>query len=277
MYPYSLRNFTDIRQDTHEQAKYIHWFCQNHMDTHTSNLKLFDFIDDDALKTRIAKELYVARYFCKLQFAFKPVWNQESFELFGCLKLQIVQYGGIFEAIIVYFLRKNIDHVAVRNKTKTPEYIHQEGALAKGVSIQQQDKKSGQIESLYLCKKKESYKNVELLRMEEKLEAAVEIGIISDQTKKSILNIYNLRNSVHIQKAAKNEIELEIDHCKNAFSTFWEFLEEIRKYLEYSETPEMKEEEERIKSEFEESINSLNQKNVTNSEIEMLVPGFESL
>jgi hypothetical protein len=54
-------------------------------------------------------------------------------------------------------------------------------------------------------------------------------------------------------------------------------LEEIRKYLEYSETPEMKEEEERIKSEFEESINSLNQKNVTNSEIEMLVPGFESL
>ena len=274
MYPYSLRNFTDVRQDTHEQTRYIHWFCQNHMHTHTSNLKLFDFIDEDKLKTRLAKELYVARYFCKLQFAFKPVWNQASFELFGCLKLQIVQYGGIFEAIISYFLQGRYwNHEQVKELIYIDDTYKPVSALAKGVTIKQKVQKQEQEQELFICQKSKSRPaRWEGINFEEKLKVAVQIGLISNQTRAAVLQTYQLRHSVHIQTAAKKAIELEIDHCVKAFDTFWKFLGEIKKHLEYSETPEMKEEEERIKSEFEESINSLNQENITNSE--MLIPGL---
>ncbi|MFN5239585.1 MAG: hypothetical protein ACK513_08630 [Aphanizomenon sp.] len=265
MYTYSPENIATANQ----YAKYIHWFCQNHMDTHTSNLKLFDFIDDDALKTRIAKELYVARYFCKLQSAFKPVWNQASFELFGSLKLQIVQYGGIFEAIISYFLEGRYgNHELVKELIYVKDTYKEVSVLAKGVTIQQKLQKQEQEQELFICQKSKSRPaRWEGINFEKKLKVAVQIGLISNQTEAAVLETYQLRHSVHIQTAAKKEIELEIDHCKNAFYTFRKFLKEIRTHLEYSETPEIQEEEERIQSEFEESFSFPNQETQTDTEI----------
>jgi hypothetical protein len=257
MYPRSGENVPDITQ----YAKYINWFCKQDIDTHTSHLKLFDFIDDDALKTRIAKEFYVARYMSKLQYVFRFTWNQESFELFGCLKLQIVQYGGIFEAIISHFLEKKyFDDDAVKKITQGKGYKKIDG-LSNGVTVKQGDRE------LFLCFKDTEPNRWESIKFESKLKAAVTIGLMSEKIKVAVLEIYNLRNSVHIQAAAKKAIEFEIEHCRSALYTLLDFLEEIRTFLEYSETPEIKEEEERIKSEFEESINSLNQETQTNPEI----------
>jgi hypothetical protein len=268
MYLYNTDNITDIAT-ARQYAKYIHWFCQNDIDTHTSNLKLFDFIDDDALKTRIAKEFYVARYICRLQFAFKPVWNQASFELFGSLKLQIVQYGGIFEAIISYFLQGRYwNHEQVKELIHIDDTYKPVSALAKGVTIKQKVQKQEQEQELFICQKSKSRPaRWEGINFEQKLKVAVQIGLISNQTEAAVLETYQLRHSVHIQTAAKKAIELEIDHCVKAFDTFWKFLEEIRIHLKYLETPEIKEEEERIKSEFEESIRFLNQGIQTNPEI----------
>lgn len=238
-------------------AQYIKDFCTKDIGSYTSHLEMFNFIEEEELQKRIAMEFYIARYIAKLQIALKLTTG--SFELFGFLKMQLVQYGGIFEAIITYLLKeKYIENDAVKSICKKTEYkiAH---IFPSGISVKQGDAE------LFLCSKKESETDkLEYIKLEDKLKAAVKIGLISDEIKIAVLDTYELRSSVHIQTAVKKTIEFEIKHCRDAFYTLIDFLKQIRTFLNYSETPELKEEEERITSEFEENLAAVRQDNIDN-------------
>ncbi|MBW4665410.1 MAG: hypothetical protein KME01_14620 [Chroococcus sp. CMT-3BRIN-NPC107] len=83
----------------HTISEYYH----RDIGTYSSYLQHFDFIDDQpGLRERLAQEFYIARYAAKLQEAL--ALDKNSFELLGHLKLQIIQYAGIYEAVISYLL-----------------------------------------------------------------------------------------------------------------------------------------------------------------------------
>ncbi len=183
----------------------------------------FDFVEDENLRQRLAQEFYVARYMAKLQEALNLPEN--SFELLGHLKFQIVQYAGIYEAVISYLLRNKFStDPRVEKLGKKVEY-RRVNAFSNGMDMQFNGEK------VYTCKKCELKTDWEYINFEEKLKVAREIGFLNEDTSEVILATFKLRHSVHIEKAVKAEILFEIEQAKMAYETIYTFLSDIRKYL----------------------------------------------
>lgn len=230
-----------------DTIKCIQKYCQKDLDSHSQHIRTFDFIESQDLQERLSVEFYIARYIAKLQEAL--ALKKNSYELIGHLKMQIVQYAGIYEAVISYLLKEKFaEHKSVSSLGQKIEY-KPVSALAEGISIQKQD------ETLYLCNKTIIKSSWIYINFEDKLKAAVEIGLISEETKIIVLDIYKLRHSVHIEKVVKDDIEFEIEQCRTAFRTLVsKFLKEIREFLKAVETPELKQEEQEIISELEKDL-----------------------
>ncbi len=228
--------------------KIIQSYYKCDIGSHTKNLTLFDFIQETKLQERLAIEFYIARYIAKLQEALNL--NTNSYELIGHLKFQIIQYAGIYEVIISYLLQGQFsENEDVKKLGEKTEYKIV-SALADGVTIY-----NNQREQLFLCKKETKKTDWIYINFEEKLKTAVKIGLIKPETKESVLEIYKLRHSVHIEKAVKTDIKFEVQQCKKAFLTLINnFIPEIRSYLNSSVTEEMKEEEQKLVEEFEKDM-----------------------
>jgi hypothetical protein len=142
--------------------------------------------------------------------------------------LQIVQYAGIYEAIISHLLLNRFaTHEAVSKLGKSTGYKKVD-ALANGTQIQHQG------EEVYLCRKANEQKPWNYIKFEEKLNAAVTIGFLDEKCAEVIKEIYSLRNSVHIEKAVKDEIVFEMEQCKTAYLTMFNFTNRIKEFLSLS-------------------------------------------
>jgi len=191
--------------------------------TYTSHIRQFDFIDDKLLRERLAQEFYIARYAAKLQEAL--AFDENSFELLGHLKLQIIQYAGIYEAVISYLLLNQFPtHPAVNQLGKKKEY-RKVDAMAASTHIQHNG------EEVFLCRQAQGQEPWIKIKFEDKLNAAREIGFINDAVSTIILETYKLRHSVHIEKAVQDAIQIELEQCRQAYFTLQEFTAEIKSFL----------------------------------------------
>jgi hypothetical protein len=196
--------------------------------TYSSYLQRFDFIGDQDLRERLAQEFYVARYAAKLQEAL--AFDKNSFELLGHLKLQIIQYAGIYEAVISYLLlNKLATHPSVQKLGKRIEY-KKVNALAGSTQIQHNG------EEVFLCRQASLQEPWVYVRFEDKLKAAKEIGFLTDSIATTILETYKLLHSVHIEKAVRDEIEFEMEQCKQAYLVMQDFTNGIKTFLSSSLT-----------------------------------------
>lgn len=191
-------------------------FYQDYVDT-------FYFVDDDGLRERLGKEFYTARYMAKLQEAMN--YDEKSFQLSGYLKFQIVQYAGIYEAVISYLLKNKFSTDSRVEKLGNKVEYKKVDALSDGMNMQFNGDK------VYTCKKCHVKTDWEYINFEEKLKVAKEIGFVTEDTYDVILATFKLRHSVHIEKAVKADILFEIEQARRAYVTIYTFLTDIRRCL----------------------------------------------
>ena len=83
-----------------DNRKNILEYCDRDLPSTEWYLDQFDFIEQDALRKRLALEFYAARYLYKLGEALKV----SGAHMHAHVKFQIIQYASIYEAVIVYLL-----------------------------------------------------------------------------------------------------------------------------------------------------------------------------
>ena len=157
-------------------------------------------------------------------------FDENSYELLGHLKFQIVQYAGIFEAVISHLLIHNFkDNERVLSLQKKIEYKPVD-ALSNGTEI----KHNGNL--VYMCVKSEKKLawSTNNIRFDEKLKVAQKIGFVDDGVAKIISEIYGLRHTIHPEKAVKDDVVFQKEQVRLASDTMDVFISDIKKFFSKS-------------------------------------------
>lgn len=188
------------------------------LDWHIQN---FSFIDDIALRERLGRAFYTARYMSKLMEA---LYVQDN-ELHPFVKFQIMQYASIYEAVITHLLWNRFkDHKEVVT-LQTHKAYKPVSALANLTTIKYND------EQIYTCVYKNEKTPKNSIPFSDKVDCGVRIGFIDAIYAEDIKNVYMLRNLAHIETEAKKQTEIEIEHAKLGYWRIQPFLEKIESFL----------------------------------------------
>jgi hypothetical protein len=188
---------------------------------HNWYINEFDFIKDQALQESLAREFYTARYIYKLMEAL----FLEDYELHAHLKFQIIQYASIYEAVINYLLLNNFKEDENVKKISAHISLREIAALSGLTEITYEGNK------IFTCLKKETKTPWTSIPFHDKVDASVDIGFVNEIYADEIKSFYTLRNSIHIEAAAKKNIEYEIEQSKIAYKRLRPFIDDIKAFL----------------------------------------------
>ncbi len=201
-------------------------YCENHLPKNSG--EMFDFIDDTELKNKIILEFDSARYIYKMGEALQV----DSYRRHAHVKFQIVQYAGIYEAIIVHLLWNNFKkHPEVRN-IETHTTYKSVAKMPKNINLTTE--KGEQVD---LCVLSEQKTSVVSIKFDDKVSAAVKIGFIDSQIADEIKEFYKLRNAIHLQSAVRNNIKYEINNSLLAYRRLLPFTRGIKGFLRSGKLP----------------------------------------
>ena len=179
----------------------------------------FDFLADPSVASQLGDAFYQARFMYKLMNALNlPLAKQK-----GIVKFQIVQYASICEAVLDMAIIKYFKEDA-EETLSVLEFVKHHNA----VSIDTKITCGGT--PLVLCKTKKKKGDLKRTRVDFKTKYAVSKGLISQSTKDLVDNLYDLRNNIHILKAANSQYTPKLKEAKDAFLLMQTFVEEIKNY-----------------------------------------------
>lgn len=142
----------------------------------------------------------------------------------GILKFQIIQYASICEAVIDYILENKFkDEIGQKYADKSYTKV---SAFASDIKFQ----KNGKDLGVFDVSKKP--KQVRYMRIGDRLEFSLEKEIISIESKTEMLSLYDLRSTVHILKATRDDYYPRLSEAKNAFLIMQRIVEEVKQYYE---------------------------------------------
>lgn len=185
----------------------------------------FSFVSDPKVREHLADAFYQARFMYKLMSALRlPLAKQK-----GIVKFQIVQYASICEAVLdiainTYYKTEAETTLAVTELVKYPN------ALSTATKI------TYNSTPLFLCQEKTKKAILKRTRIDYKTKFAKDKGLISEDLKTRFDVLYDLRNNIHILKAADSQYYPKLSEAKSAFLLMQDFVTEIRSY--YSTHPQ---------------------------------------
>jgi len=184
----------------------------------------FSFLNNPSVEQHLGDAFYQARFTYKLMNALRlPAAKQ-----FGIVKFQIVQYASICEAVLDTAINQYFKETAEEAFSIT-EYVKYRNALSPDTKITHKNI------TLTLCQEKKKKGVLKRTRIDFKTTFAVEHGLITPSTKEAFDALYNLRNNVHILKAADSQYRPKIREAKDAFLLMQTFVSEVKTY--YTEHP----------------------------------------
>ena len=179
----------------------------------------FSFLGSPSVEEQLGDAFYQARFMYKLMNALNLPLNKHK----GIVKFQIIQYASICEAVldtaISRFFREDAE-----NTFAVSEFVKYSNAVSVDTKIT-----CGGTQ-LFLCKSKTKKGVLKRTRIDKRTEYAVTKGIISQKTKDAFDGLYDLRNNIHIIKAADSQYVPKLREAKEAFSLMQTFVDEIRDY-----------------------------------------------
>ncbi|UDQ88019.1 hypothetical protein LJE71_17270 [Xanthobacter autotrophicus] len=104
-------------------------YCENHLPKNSG--QMFDFLDDNDLKNKVILEFDSARYIYKMGEALQA----DSYRQHAHVKFQIVQYAGIYEAIIVHLLWGKFKDDPIVKEIETHTAYKPIGKLPKNITL----------------------------------------------------------------------------------------------------------------------------------------------
>lgn len=182
-------------------------------------IQYFSFLNDPALETHLGDAFYQARFMYKLMSALRlPLAKQK-----GIVKFQIVQYASICEAILDIAITTYFKNDAEK-AFAVSEYKKCSNAVSKTTKITYEGAE------LSLCRLETKKGVLKRTRIDNKTKFAVSKGLFSQATKDAVDSLYDLRNNIHILKAADSQYTPKLREAKEAFSLMQEFVSEIKTY-----------------------------------------------
>jgi hypothetical protein len=190
---------------------------------------MFDFIGDVKLRERVEAEFHAARYIYKLGEALAA----QDEKLHAHVKFQIVQYAGIYEAIIVHLLwTVYAQHLAVTEM----EYHKVMRKTATMPASLVMTTKEG--EDVHLCVEHKERTPAISIKFDDKVDAAVAIGFLDPTIGTEIKAFYKLRNAIHLESAIRNKTKYELDSSHLAFRRMKPFTVGIKAFLASGKLPD---------------------------------------
>lgn len=179
----------------------------------------FSFLSDSLVQSQLGDAFYQARFMYKLMNALNLPLAKHK----GIVKFQIIQYASICEAVldlalIKYFKDDFEEQFAVYEFVKYPN------AVAADVRI------TGNGTPLTICKTKKKKADLKRTRVDFKTKYAVEKGLISQELKDKVDNLYDMRNNIHILKAANSHYIPKLKEGKEAFLLMQQFVDSVKLY-----------------------------------------------
>lgn len=209
----------------------------------------FSFIKDSELKSRLISEFKNARFVYKI---FEGL-SAEGELLLAEVRMQVLMYASIYEAIIHYILFDEYfkDNPVVQNllvqKVNKPFYIPQ----AKKAAINALLFHDGKTIIPYF--ETTQKRDITKIRFDEKCEAAFRLGILTEIAEQKyphadilpdikpipdmpifyseLVRIYEVRNAIHLHAELKKEIDYHLQLSKIAYRRMKPFLEQIEEKL----------------------------------------------
>ena len=184
----------------------------------------FSFISDTNLKNKLAEAYYQARFAYKIVQGLKLT----SFKKTAFLKFQIQQYASIYEALLDYTLETYHKEEIKNDILKTIEYRPVSAFASPTEMFYTEEKKK---EKIYTCKKKEFYKALKSIKIDEKTKIAINYGIFDLSVKADLDALYDIRNCIHLLKAAQTNYRPTIKEGKRAFELMDKMVYTIKTHI----------------------------------------------
>lgn len=182
----------------------------------------FNFIEDAALRKHLGETLYQGRYIGRLMEALnlKGAFNNTF------VKQQIILYASIYEAVMDHFLSRSTDP-RVQNVLKATVFKKVNAFSSKTKMTFEQD---GIEQPLFVCKQALVTKTLKDVRFRDRLQAAVDIGMIPSSMQGFIEKLYTSRNNVHVIGSAKKDFHPDANESSEAFKSMFRFLKHVEKW-----------------------------------------------
>lgn len=189
----------------------------------------FIYIEDKRLRKRLCDELSIARYVYKILEGMK-VSNEIQL---GQIRLQILMYASIFEAVIHYLLfdvfkEEIVDEFKKNQLKKISIPALKKDKLKKELIHEMNGEK--EIVPCYIEQVSSSEREI---KFGEKCLVAKKIGLINEEINNVLGDVYRVRNAIHIHNELESEVNYEFELVKKSLNYLKKFDESIlKKYLQ---------------------------------------------
>jgi hypothetical protein len=185
----------------------------------------FSFLaDDPRLQSRVGEEFFTARYLYKL---LEGVHLDEQWAVSAQARLQVLQYASIYEACL--------HHVLFELSRHDPR-VQQ---LGKYTSLKPYDVPPSKFKSfehdgrqIIAAYRADNKGDINKIRFDDKVDAAIDLGVITESLGSDLKGIYEARNSIHIHAELKKNLEFGLDIGKLAYRRMQPFCEQLQRYVE---------------------------------------------
>lgn len=176
------------------------------------NEHFYPFIDDLKLRERLIIEYKNARAIYK----FFEGMQAENELLLAQIKIQVIMFVSIQEAVINYVL-----FTAMKSKIEVQALLIQERLVKIDIPEQKQKKISLELEhddkKIVTCFYKEQKVDITKIRYDQKIKVVKELGLISEKLAGDLIQLYEYRNTIHIEAEMKKNLTYDLEMGELAY------------------------------------------------------------
>jgi len=186
----------------------------------------FSFVPEPNIREHFAQAYYQSRFVHKLLIALK-LSGRESMPL---LLLQLFEYASLYEALTDYLIERKFESSSDFKPYKVVKEIRKYPALNSN-SWRLIFHKDEIDEPIFFAYEKDKSLQLRDIRFSDRIRyLGKKIGL-TDPDATYIAKIYDLRNHIHLLKAADDNFVPSHEDCKKAFRILRKFIENVRMEL----------------------------------------------
>jgi len=206
--------------------EYITNYIEGHLPKDEWYDEYFSFINDIDLANRLKIEFQNARFIYKL---FEGMQAADEL-LLAEVRTQIIMYVSIYEALIHYILFEYYkDSQEVKDLIEKPTTIQISIPEEKKKALQKALNHDGKEIIPYYIKKKA--RDITKIRFDEKCMAANNLNLIDNDLTSELIELYEMRNAVHIHAEIRKQLTYELEKSKLAYWRFKKFYLQVTEEL----------------------------------------------
>ena len=201
-----------------EITEEVNSLVTKHLDPEESEVKYFDFISDLSLAKRLSEEFRGARYIYK----FLSGMNAKDWLQRAQVRIQVLMYASIYEAALHHILFENLKDTK-EVKSLLTQLTTKEKALAEATRKALSRYLVHEGKECRLVYTTTQKRDISKIRFDEKATTALNLGILDEELTKELIELYEVRNAIHIHAELKKGIQYEIDIAKLAYRRMIKF------------------------------------------------------